>query len=152
MGREIAAVAEVDDVVFTSQEHVLEILRKRLGEDEDLLPADLAWELSPTFDITLKEDADVADVASCFEDEQIIKNSSGTIDGISYNYEPWHLELKDDDTFVLRTENGVSTGSYRIFRDAVTLIEESGDLDIFEGVVDGTTIRFEAIPGTWRKE
>lgn len=149
---EIEALPEVEDVVFTSQEERLEILRKRLGEDEALLPPDLAWELSPTFRITLKEGSDVDTVAAQIDNDPIIDNSPGGNDGVRHHSEPWHLELKDDDTFVLRTESGVTTGTYRIFRDSITLIEESGDFNIYEGEVDGTDIRFEAIPGIWKKE
>lgn len=146
----IEAMPEVKDVVFTSQQEALEILRKRLGEDEYLLPADLAWELSPTFNITLEDDASVDEVAARFEDDPVIdtRPSSG---GVSHHAEPWSLDLRDDNTFVLSTEDSVSTGTYRIFRDSITLIEETGDLDILEGTVSGTTIQFEAIPGTWTK-
>ncbi|RJQ45055.1 MAG: hypothetical protein C4534_05605 [Gaiellales bacterium] len=149
---EIEAMPEVEEVVFTSQEERLEILRKRLREDEDLLPPEVALELSPTLGITISEDADVDDVAGRIAEDGIIDSTPGTTDGISHHTEPWRLELKDDDTFVLRTEEGVISGAYRIFRDSITLIEESGGTDILEGEISGTTIRFEAIPGTWEKE
>lgn len=142
----------VGEVLFTSQQEALEILRKRLGDDADLLPPDLAWELSPTFEITLDTDADIEEFAAEVSREKIVDNSPGAMDGVEYNLEPWHLELKDDETFVLVMGERELTGSYKIFRDSITLIEATGEQGVFEGEITGTSIRFEAFPGVWEKE
>lgn len=149
---EIEEREDIEEVNYTSQEDALEILRKRLGDDENLLPPDLAWELSPTFEITLKEDADVVAVADELAQKRIVDNSPGSRDGVSYETVPWRLELRNDETFILRMSEAELTGSYKIFRDSITLIEETGEYGVYEGEIDGTSIKFEAFPGTWEKE
>lgn len=152
LGERIKAMPEVEDVVFISQEEELERLREQLGEDEDILPADLAWELPLSYEITLEDEADVEAVAARFAGDPIIDNDPGTTSGIRHNRKAWRLELKSDDTFTLMRDSDEITGTYRIYRDSIALIEESGELGVFEGEITGTTIRFDAFPGTWEKE
>jgi hypothetical protein len=152
MVEEIEGRDDVEEVLYTSQEEVLEILRKRLGDDKDLLPADLAWELSPTVEITLNEDADIEAIALELADDPIVDNSPGTKDGVEYQVEPWRLELRNDETFLLFMDDKELTGSYKIFRDSIALVEETGEFGIYEGEITGTAIKFEAFPGTWEKE
>jgi hypothetical protein len=149
---QIEARDDVEEVAYTSQEEALAKLRKRLGDDQDLLPADLAWELSPMIEITLKENADIEAVARELVENTLVDNSPGKKDGVEYETEPWHLKLMSDESFELQMGDSLLSGSYKIYRGSITLIEETGEYGVFEGEITGTSIKFEAFPGIWEKE
>ncbi|MHB1390828.1 MAG: permease-like cell division protein FtsX [Thermoleophilia bacterium] len=87
LGDEIRAMPEVKEVRFISKEQALARLRDSLKGHEDVLDALSGNPLPPSYQIVLRDPAQINMVAARFFDNPVVDNSPGTHDGVKYGGE-----------------------------------------------------------------
>ncbi|MHB0866254.1 MAG: permease-like cell division protein FtsX [Thermoleophilia bacterium] len=87
LGDEIRAMPEVKDMRFISKEEALDRLRESLKGHEDVLEALSGNPLPPSYQIILRDPAQINMVAERFFDNPVVDNSPGTHDGVKYGGE-----------------------------------------------------------------
>ncbi len=103
LGDEIRAMPEVKRVYFVSKEEALERLRKSLKGNEDVLDALSGNPLPPSYEITLKDPAQIEEVASRFFDNPLVDNTPGSDppDGVKYGGETSKRVLRVTTIFLI---------------------------------------------------
>jgi len=101
LGDEIRAMPEVKDVGFVSKDEALNRLRDSLQGHEDVLDALSGNPLPPSYEITLKDPAQIEEVASRFFENPIVDNTPGTHDGVKYGGETSDRVLKVTTIFLI---------------------------------------------------
>lgn len=94
LGDQIKAMPEVKEVNFISKDEALKRLKESFKGHEDVLEALSGNPLPPSYEISLKDPAQINTVASRFFDDPIVDNTPGTHDGVKYGGETSDRLLK----------------------------------------------------------
>jgi cell division transport system permease protein len=101
LGDQIKAMPEVKEVNFISKDEALKRLKESFKGHEDVLEALSGNPLPPSYEISLKDPAQITTVASQFFDNPIVDNTPGTHDGVKYGGETSDRLLKVTTYFLI---------------------------------------------------